>query len=134
MVRILYYVAAATTAIAGIIHLTLVPNSLGFNINTAILFLVGGLAQLFWVIPTIRRWGPVWYCVGMGGTAVFIAIWLVTRMPDNMITGRAGSVSQNGMIVEVMQAAFIALQMAMFVYEKMKKDKTNNITDATLTQ
>jgi hypothetical protein len=123
MAKYLYYAAAATTAIAGILHLTLVPNSLGSNPNTATLFLVGGLAQLFWVVPTIRRWGPVWYGVGIGGTAVFIAIWVITRIPDNMITGRAGSISQNGIIVEVMQAAFIALQMAMFVYEKTKKKK-----------
>jgi hypothetical protein len=42
-----YYVAAATTAIAGIMHLTLVPNVIGFNINSTIFFLVAGITQLF---------------------------------------------------------------------------------------
>lgn len=43
----LYYAAAATTAIAGILHLTLVPGTLNFNPNGAILFSVLGIAQIF---------------------------------------------------------------------------------------
>ena len=43
----LYYAAAATTAIAGILHLIMAPNMLNFNLNGAILFLVGGATQLF---------------------------------------------------------------------------------------
>lgn len=57
---------------------------------------------------------------------VFMAIWVITRIPDNMITGRAGSVSQNGLIVEIMQAVYIALQIAAFLYEK-RKNKTNDV-------
>jgi len=34
--KALYYAAAATTAIAGILHLMIVPNVIGSNINTAI--------------------------------------------------------------------------------------------------
>jgi peptidoglycan biosynthesis protein MviN/MurJ (putative lipid II flippase) len=53
-----YYAASATTsAIAGILHLVLVPNMIGFNINSAIFFTVAGLAQLFWAVPMIKRWG-----------------------------------------------------------------------------
>jgi hypothetical protein len=58
--RGLYYAAAATTAIAGILHLMLVPNVIGFNINTAIFFIIAGISQLFWVVPMIRRWGKIW--------------------------------------------------------------------------
>jgi hypothetical protein len=36
----------AITAIAGILHLMLVPNILGFNFNIAIFFIVAGIAQL----------------------------------------------------------------------------------------
>jgi hypothetical protein len=71
MAKILYYAAAAATAVAGIIHLILFPNSLGNNINTAMLFVIGGSAQLFWVIPTIRRWGITWYCIGIGGNGLY---------------------------------------------------------------
>jgi hypothetical protein len=40
-----YHEVAAATAIRGILHLLLVPNSLGFNINFAIFFIVAGIAQ-----------------------------------------------------------------------------------------
>lgn len=84
----LYYAAAAMTATAGILHLTPVPNMLNFNLNSAILFFVGGATQLFWVIPVIRRWGRVWYCVGIGGKLILIAIWIIARIAGNPITGR----------------------------------------------
>jgi uncharacterized membrane protein YuzA (DUF378 family) len=54
---ILYYTAAATTAIAGILHLMLVPNIIGRNPNSGIFFIVSGIAQIFWVIPMLKRWG-----------------------------------------------------------------------------
>lgn len=117
----LYFAAAAATAIGGITHVILSFNSLPNNVNTGILFLVGGIAQIFWVVPLIRRWGAIWYSIGIGGTAVFVAIWIITRLPDNPITGRAGSVSQNAIIVETAQIAFIALAAAILVYEYRKK-------------
>jgi hypothetical protein len=117
----LYLAAAAATAIGGIMHVILSFNSLPNNINTGILFLVGGIAQMFWVVPLIRRWGAIWYSIGIGGTATFVAIWIITRLPDNPITGRAGSVSQNAIIVETAQIAFIALAAAILVYEYRRK-------------
>jgi hypothetical protein len=60
-----YYTAAATTtAMAGTLHLVLVPNMICFNINSTISFIVAGLAQLFWAMPIIKRWG-IWYYIGM---------------------------------------------------------------------
>jgi peptidoglycan/LPS O-acetylase OafA/YrhL len=117
----LYYAAAGATAIAGILHLTQGPNMLNFNLNGAILFFVGGLAQLFWVVPMIRRWGRVWYSVGIAGTVVFIAIWVITRVPGNPITGRGGMISDMGIAVEVMQFAFVALTGAIIAIESMRK-------------
>ena len=64
-------------------------------------FLVGGLAQLFWVIPTKRNWGRTWDYRGMAGTIVFIAIWAITRIPGNPITDRGGPINQTAMIVEI---------------------------------
>jgi len=96
---LLFYAAAATTAIAGIIHVVLgIPSN---NPNSQILFVVGGIAQIFWVVPMIRKWGVVWYGTGLGGTIVFIAIWIITRIPDNFITGRGGQISDNGILTEV---------------------------------
>ena len=113
----LYYAAAGATAIAGILHLTMFPNFLNFNPNGAILFLVGGIAQLFWVAPMVRRWGRPWYAVGIGGTVVLIAIWVITRMQGNPITGRGLNVNEMGMAVEALQAAFIGLAAAILAME-----------------
>jgi hypothetical protein len=117
----LYYSAAGMTAIAGILHLIMAPNMLNFNINSAMLFFVGGAAQIFWVIPMIRRWGRVWYGVGIGGTLALIAIWIITRIPGNPITGRGGMVNEMGIAVESMQWAFVGLTVAILVIESSMK-------------
>jgi hypothetical protein len=119
--KALYYAAAATTAIAGILHLIQASNSLGFNLNTGIFFIVAGIAQLFWVVPMIRRWGMPWYYVGVGGTIVLIILYVITRMPDNPITGRGGPISPMAIAIEVFQAAFIGLTVAIIVYEGKRK-------------
>jgi hypothetical protein len=119
--RPLYYAAAAPTAIAGMLHLMMGPGSLGFNANQGILFVVGGIAQVFWIIPMIRRWGAPWYAVGIGGTIVFTALWVITRMPDNPITGRAGPTGNpSAILIEACQAAFVGLAAAILVYESRK--------------
>ena len=120
--KILSYVAAATTAIAGIIHVILGADS--GSQNTQILFIVGGIAQIFWVLPMIKRWGYVWYFTGIGGTITFIAIWVITRIPDNPITGRGGRVSDNGILVETFQLAFIAIVIAILALERKSNQKT----------
>jgi hypothetical protein len=119
--KALYYAAAATTAIAGILHLIQASDSLGFNLNFGIFFIVAGIAQLFWVVPMIRRWGMPWYYVGIGGTIVLIILFVITRMPDNPITGRGGPVSPMALAIEVMEAAFIGLTVAIIVYESKRK-------------
>jgi hypothetical protein len=120
-ISILYYAAAATTAIAGILHLIQASNVLEFSLNFFIFFFVAGIAQLFWVVPTIRRWGMPWYLVGIGGTIVLIILFAITRMPGNPITGRGGPVSPMAFAIEVMQAAFIGLSIAITVYEMKRK-------------
>ena len=115
---ILFYAAAATTTIAGIIHVILGIDSNSQNMQ--ILFVVGGIAQIFWVLPMIRKWGNRWYSVGIGGTIVFIVIWVMTRIPDNPITGRAGRVSDNGILVEAFQIAFVAIVITILALEKRK--------------
>jgi len=125
----LYITAAATTAIAGILHLVLVPNILGFNVNTGIFFIVAGIAQLFWVVPMIKKWGRPWYFAGIGGTIILIILFAITRMPDNPITGRAGPISPMALAIEVFQVAFIGLSIAVIIYEsKMKKELSGKTT------
>jgi hypothetical protein len=123
----LYVAAAIATAIAGMLHLMMGPNSFGFNINQGILFIAGGIAQIFWIIPMIRRWGLPWYAIGIAGTIVFMAIWIITRMPGNPITGRGGPAGNPiGIAVEVFQAAFIGLAAAIIIYEHREKKQAEH--------
>jgi hypothetical protein len=120
-INILYYAAAATTAIAGILHLIQAPSVLDFSLNFFIFFSVAGIAQIFWVVPMIRKWGLPWYLIGIGGTIILIVLFVITRMPGNPITGRGGPVSPLGLAIEVFQAAFIGLSIAIIVYESRRK-------------
>jgi hypothetical protein len=120
-INILYYAAAATTAIAGILHLIQAQNVLEFSLNFFIFFLVAGIAQLFWIVPMIRKWGRPWYLIGIGGTIVLIILYAITRMPGNPITGRGGPVSPMALAIEVFQVAFIGLSIAIIIYESKRK-------------
>ena len=116
--------ASVCTAIAGILHLTMLP---AFNTNSTILFLVGGIAQIFWIIPTIKNWGKTWDYIGIAGTTAFVLIWVITRLPDNPITGRAGRIGDLAIVTEIFQIAFIVL-LGILVYKKSngQKIKTDN--------
>jgi protocatechuate 3,4-dioxygenase beta subunit len=125
----LYLAAAVTTAVGGILHLMIGPNSLGFNINNGILFIVGGIAQVFWIIPILRKWGTAWIGIGIGGTIVLIMLWVITRFPGNPITGRGGGANTTAILTESFQIAFIALSIAILVYQrKMRKVERNTLT------
>lgn len=121
-IRGLYYAAAATTAVAGILHLILATNALGLDLNIGIFFSVAGIAQLIWVVPMIKRWGRSWYYVGIGGTAVLIILYMIILMPDNPITGRAVEIDPMGIVTKLLEAAFIGLTAAIIVRESRLKE------------
>ena len=55
---ILIYGAAVTTLIAGILHINKFIDTISSAEeldNADILFLVGGAAQIFWVVPIIKQ-------------------------------------------------------------------------------
>jgi hypothetical protein len=122
MVKVLHYyyyiIAAATTAIAGILHLMLVPNMIGRNPNSGIFFLVAGVAQIFWVIPMLKRWRRTWYYIGIAGTIILIIIWATTRIPGNPITGRGGPISEMAVAVEIFQIAYVVITSIILVKER----------------
>ena len=103
-----YYAAAAATAIAGILHIVLFPNIIGRNPMTGIFFLVGGIAQLFWTVPMVRKWGRIWYYIGIAGTIVLIIMYFITRVP-NPITNRAVPINSMGILIEVFQFIYIGI-------------------------
>jgi hypothetical protein len=117
-INILYYAAAATTAIAGILHLSLVPNVIGRNPNSGIFFIISGIAQIFWVIPMLKRWGRIWYFLGIGGTTILIIMWVITRVPGNPITGRGGPISEMAIVIEIFQIAYIIITAIIILKER----------------
>ena len=122
---LLLYAAAATTLIAGILHLNKVIDTISSGeaiSNADILFLVGGIAQVFWTVPIIRQWGKTWYSIGIAGTAVFVLLWVITRIPENPITGRAGPISIEATIIQIFQIAFIILSIIILIKSTDIKD------------
>ena|SRR2546421_4491369 len=117
-----YYAAAATTGIAGILHLTLAYNLSHFGINNfSIFFLIAGIPQLFWVVPMVRRWGKPWYYVGMGGTVVLIIIWTITRFPNPLTEGRGLPINSMSIVTELFEIAFIVITAIIISKERSKR-------------
>src|SRR5205823_10262622 len=102
--HILLYVAAASTLIAGVLHLSIVP--MFFNkmpANVTIFFIVSGLAQLFWLIPVVKRWSNIWYYIGIGGTVILIILWIIA------VPARGLAVDELEVVIEFFQIVFIIL-------------------------
>jgi hypothetical protein len=79
----LYFTGAAgSTAIADILHLVLVTMAIKFNFLFAIFFTIIGILQIFWAIPTIKRWSKFWDYVGIAGTSILLILWAITRIPE----------------------------------------------------
>jgi hypothetical protein len=102
--KALFYAAAASTFIAGALHLAIVPMFFTqMSIDITIFFIVSGLTQIFWVIPVIKRWIKPWYYVGIGGTVILVIMYLIA------VPGSGHSVSQLDIAIELFQIAFIIL-------------------------
>jgi hypothetical protein len=111
----LVYGAVASTLIAGVLHLALVP--MFFNQmppDVMIFFLGSGLAQLFWIIPTVKRWIFPWYYIGIGGTIVLILLWIIA------IPGSGYPIGGMDVAIEVSQIAFVIL--AVIVIKKNREE------------
>jgi len=119
-----YFIAAAVaTAIAGIVHLYMPiahPQMLN-NIPIATFFLGSGIAQLFWIIPMIRRWGKVWYYIGIAGNIAFILLYIITRFPGNPINGRGGDADIIDLTCEFAQVAYIIITSIIIAKERKLK-------------
>src|SRR3954471_19366404 len=119
-----YFIAAAVaTAIAGVVHLYMPiahPQMLN-NIPIATFFLGSGIAQLFWVIPMIRRWGKVWYYIGIAGNIAFILLYVITRFPGNPINGRGGDADIIDLTCEFAQVAYIIITSIIIAKERKLK-------------
>jgi hypothetical protein len=78
----------------------------------------------------LHHWA--WYYVGIGGTIVLIILFAITRMPGKPITGRGGPISPMALAIEVFQAAFIGLSVAIIVYEMKRKQISGKTASETV--
>lgn len=114
-IKALVYGAAASTLIAGVLHLALVPMFFNqMTLDVVIFFIGSGLAQLFWIIPTIKRWIFPWYYIGIGGTIILILMWIIA------IPGSGYPIGGMDLAIEVSQIAFVILSV--IVIKKNKEE------------
>ena len=100
--KILFYAAAACTFIAGALHLAIVPMFFTqMPLNAIVFFIISGVAQIFWVVPVVKRWSKPFYYVGICGTAILIILWVIA-VPHNEL-------SELEVAIELFQIVFIIL-------------------------
>ena len=121
MNKTIFYASSVATGAPGIIHLYLFSIIIAHAVNIGIFFLIAGLLQLFWVLPTIRKWNRVWYYGGIGGTAILITIWSMTRLP-NPITKIGLPITGLGIVEETFQAIFIGLTMISLILTRKESN------------
>jgi hypothetical protein len=120
--KALIYATAASTFIAGALHLAIVPTFfMQMSKDITIFFIVSGLTQIFWVIPVIKGWIKPWYYIGIGGTIILIIMYLIA------IPGSGYPVNQLDIAIELFQIAFIILCSIIIAKNRgeMKLDKKN---------
>jgi hypothetical protein len=112
----LYLGAAACTAIAGILHLMLVPGSIIAGIEYAAFFVISGLAQLFWVLPMVKRWGRRWNIIGIAGTAVLVGLtgYVVIESVRNPQSTPPG-VLELAVAIEVFQISYVIIMTIILI-------------------
>ena len=110
--------ASGATGIAGVLHLSLVPVVWPFAENIAIFFLIAGILQLLWIIPTLKKVKPLYY-VGAGGSVALIVLWIFTRFP-NPITVTPVPVNELGIATVIFEGIFIGLNIR-FIRTKDKQ-------------
>jgi hypothetical protein len=91
------------------------------NLPVAVFFLGSGIAQIFWILPMIKRWGRRWYYIGIAGNIAFIVLYVITRFPGNPVNGRGGDVDVIDMICELAQVAYIAITAVILAKERSIK-------------
>ena len=107
---LLYLGAAACTGIAGILHLMFVPSSITAGIQYTTLFLISGLAQLFWVLPMVKRWDRIWNIIGFAGTAVLVGLtgYAVIESVRNPLSTPPG-VTELAVAIEIFQISYVII-------------------------
>ncbi|NAL77963.1 hypothetical protein DYY65_06905 [Nitrososphaera sp. AFS] len=112
--RLLAYIAAAATIAGGVLHLMMIgpllkPANFPMQLllYTDILFIVAGLAQIFWALPMIKGWGLRWYYVGILGTAALSISLIFTRLPNEITSSALVDTNPMALLTEISQFLYI---------------------------
>jgi hypothetical protein len=82
------------------------------------LFLISGIAQIFWALPMALRWNTRWFYAGLIGTIALTSLIALTRTP-NEITGVAlQDKNPMALLIEVMQTIYIVTTLAIILNSK----------------
>jgi hypothetical protein len=76
----------------------------------------------------IKRWGRIWYYIGIAGTIILVILWAMTRMPGNPITGRGGPINEIGIAIQVFQIAYIVITAIIISKRSNQTIKDKSIT------
>jgi hypothetical protein len=117
--KVLIYAAVACTLIAGVLHLAIVPMFIGqMTAEITVFFVASGLAQICWILPTLKKWIMPWYYVGIGGTIVLIVLWII------YIPGGGHPIDLNSATIEAFQIAFVILSAIIIKESKEESRKS----------
>jgi len=107
---LLYLGATVCTGLAGILHLMLVSGSIDSHLEYATFFLVSGVAQIFWIIPMIKKWGRIWYIIGIAGTIVLVGLtgYVIVNIVENPESTPPG-ISEMAVAIEVFQISYVIM-------------------------
>lgn len=119
--KVLLFAAGASTFVAGVLHLTIVPMFFSqMSLDGTIFFIVSGMAQIFWVIPTVKRLIIPWYYIGIGGTIILIIMYFIA------VPGSGYPISPLDVAIEASQIAFIILSITI-IKKNRAEMKSGNI-------
>ncbi|HZC20763.1 MAG TPA: hypothetical protein VE223_03875 [Nitrososphaeraceae archaeon] len=112
--RLLAYIAAVATIAGGVLHLMMIgpflkPANFPMQLllYTDTLFIVAGLAQIFWALPMIKGWGLRWYYVGILGTAALTISLIFTRLPNEITSTALVDTNPMALLTEISQFLYI---------------------------
>jgi hypothetical protein len=78
------------------------------------------MAQLFWALPMIKRWGEIWYLIGIAGTAIMVGLtgYVIVSILYDPMTGRGGIIEM-AIATELFQLTYVVL-MTIILYRERK--------------
>ena len=125
--------AAATTLLAGILHLAMIgpfhkPSNFPWEILplSDLLFIISGGAQVFWTIPMFLGWSIRWYYLGLVGTAGLVILLAASRIANPM-TGHALQNNTIGYLTEIVQITYILITGIIIVKQRKRLRRLNAI-------